>query len=183
MRFRLRKATRDDHDRVDAAFAIFDLSTPAGLTAYLRAHHAALCALEPHFSACPGVPALTPRLPLIQRDLAVLGASALPSPPSRTFHGSPLGQAYVFAGSHLGGKILNAQRMQSQSREVQRAGAYMGAEDMASFWDNVLERIAAEGEGEDAFEAMLLGARDGFQLFIEAIAYVRSEDGRRRAEW
>ncbi|MGN6374638.1 MAG: biliverdin-producing heme oxygenase [Sphingomonas sp.] len=112
----LRDGTRDAHDRLDALFARFDLSSPAGYADFLAAHAEALLPIEAALDASP-VALVTPDWParrrggLIAADLAALGRSVPPVAPQPPI-ADPVaiaGTLYVIEGSRLGGKVLARQ--------------------------------------------------------------------------
>lgn len=108
----LRATTAPDHDRVDTAFAGFDLADPDGYRRFLIAQAGPVAAVEAAIDAC-GPLALVPDWPerrragLIAEDLADLG-SAMPAadPFALAGEAAMLGALYVLEGSRLGGSVL-----------------------------------------------------------------------------
>jgi heme oxygenase len=108
----LRQATRAEHERVDALFSQFDLSSRAGYGRFLKAQAAAFLPVEAALDRGPG-DAAVPDWPqrrrgdLIRADLADLGIDATPLPPPAIGDGfAALGTIYVLEGSRLGGSLL-----------------------------------------------------------------------------
>lgn len=104
----LRAATAGEHERVDKAFAGYDLAGPASYGAFLTAHARALPAVEAALAGADGLPPLRPRATLLAADLADLG---LPRPDPLAIAGprdlaEAFGMAYVLEGSRLGGGML-----------------------------------------------------------------------------
>jgi len=109
----LRKETAAVHDRIDAAFAFFDLSDRGQYGAFLCRHAAAFLPAEEALTRA-GAKALIPdwqeylRAPALLADLAKLGLD-VPKPRTSPVYGEPaaiFGGAYVLEGSRLGGAVL-----------------------------------------------------------------------------
>lgn len=109
----LRKATANAHDRVDAAFASFDLSDARPYGAFLQRHAAAFLPAEDALTRA-GAGDLIPdweqflRGPALIADLARMGLS-VPAPKRPPDYADPaaiFGGAYVLEGSRLGGALL-----------------------------------------------------------------------------
>ena len=62
----LREGTREEHERVDAAFSELDLADAEDFAAFLKAHHAALSVMEAALEGALELPALPVRLRLIE---------------------------------------------------------------------------------------------------------------------
>jgi heme oxygenase len=104
----MRDRTRDDHERVDAAFTEFDLGSRATYTAFLRAHARVLPALERQLAPASLIPDWAGRTVALQNDLRVLDT---PMPPEQPLDlpdgtGARWGALYVIEGSRLGGAML-----------------------------------------------------------------------------
>ncbi|MDP5278796.1 biliverdin-producing heme oxygenase [Sphingomonas sp. DG1-23] len=151
----LRAGTAEAHDRVDRAFAGFDLTDRQSYAAFLRAHAEVVLPLE---AALPGVQ-ITPdweerkRGALLREDLAFLrhpgesrdlvqqAASFAPGDPG--FRGvdgkwdeaAIAGALYVLEGSRLGGRFLARQVPPSFPR------AYLDADQPPEKWRNLLDRF------------------------------------------
>ncbi|ODP38993.1 biliverdin-producing heme oxygenase [Sphingomonas turrisvirgatae] len=109
----LRAATTPDHERVDAAFGAFDLTTREGYAAFLlgQAHaflpiEAAIVAADPR-DLLPDWPARR-RGERLREDLSALGFPAPPTGDWAPFRhrADILGAIYVLEGSRLGGRML-----------------------------------------------------------------------------
>lgn len=109
----LRAATRDAHDRVDAAFSAYDLTDDCDYAQFLAAHAAAFLPVEEALTD-RGAEGLFPgwvvrrRGEALRADLAELGVAPLSPIAAPAFGGdAPLaGGAYVLEGSRLGGRLL-----------------------------------------------------------------------------
>jgi heme oxygenase len=109
----LRAATSDAHDRVDHAFARYDLNRPGDYADFLTGHAAAFVPIEAALERGGAVRFLpdwnlSRRAPLLAADLADLGR-APPSPieqPNYSSDAALLGALYVLEGSRLGGAML-----------------------------------------------------------------------------
>lgn len=109
----LKAATREAHDRVDAAFAAHDLGERASYGDFLRRHAAALAPLEQSLDAAGARDLIEAwdehrRAPLLAADLAQLGLTAPPSITAPAFASDAriAGGLYVLEGSRLGGAVL-----------------------------------------------------------------------------
>ena len=110
----LRAITRDAHDRVDAGFSAFDLSTVEGYGNFLAAQAAAFLPVEAALDHA-GAEELLPDWPQRRRgdalrsDLAHLGRNLpdLVTPPDFSDAASAWGGLYVLEGSRLGGAVLH----------------------------------------------------------------------------
>ena len=107
----LRAATAIDHERVDAAFGAMRLDERDDYRRMLTAHARAVPGVEAVLARADpawGLPAWTPRTPLLVSDLAALNVGMpdplpfdLPSQEAATW-----GALYVAEGSRLGGQVL-----------------------------------------------------------------------------
>ena len=113
VRFRLKDETTAAHERVDALFSSFDLTTADGYAAFLAAQAGAFPAIEAALTQA-GAAAVIPdwaerlRADALTADLAALEQAAplaLASPGFDT-PAAILGGAYVLEGSRLGGQML-----------------------------------------------------------------------------
>lgn len=112
-RFALKAATSDAHDRLDALFSRFDLTSRDGYGNFLRAQAGAWFAVEDALE-CAGADRMIPdwahrrRSAALCADVASLGL-APPRPvsaPAFADEAAVLGGAYVLEGSRLGGALL-----------------------------------------------------------------------------
>lgn len=160
----LRATTGADHERVDAAFAGFDLADREGYRGFLLAHARALPAAEAVLAAVPGLPAFRPRTPLIAADLAAFGET-MPAPLPFAVPGGDAGAwgaLYVVEGSRLGGTLL--------ARSVAEGwpGGYLGAKHLSGEW-RVLLAALDEAAVDDAWtQRAVEGARATFELYRRA---------------
>jgi heme oxygenase len=159
----LRTATARHHERVDTAFAAFDLGDAVSYRAFLSAHARVLPAAE-HAIDLPWDGWMR-RTPLLLRDLADLGAAPKPPP-----NGLPLlepaaqwGCLYVLEGSRLGGAILAERVGSGFPRRYLSAGHGDGS------WRAFLVALAAAGSADGAWiDAAVAAARSVFELFEDA---------------
>lgn len=156
----LRAATTDDHHRVDAIFGRYSLDSASGYQAFLTAHARAVGALET--LADPAVP----RLPLLKRDLATLGAACPPALPvvASTAPGFVWGLRYALEGSRLGGAMLARQVAEGLPKAY--LSAVHGKGEWAQF-QHAMDNAAAAADGH-WLEDAVLGARAAFALFAQA---------------
>jgi heme oxygenase len=160
----LRAATRDQHDRVDAAFGAFDLTTVDGLRGFLRAQARILPEVERVLAPAELLPAWTGRTAALLQDLADLGEA----PPQTLPFPLPAGPAgrwgalYVLEGSRLGGAML---------RRSLPAGApttFFDARHGPGRWQAFLARLDATGSSPAWRTAALSGALATFAAFTAA---------------
>ncbi len=112
-RFRLKAATAEAHDRLDALYSRYDLARPRDYGRFLQSHAIAFLPVEAALrdaGANDWIPgwAETMRSDGLRRDLAALSL-AVPAPAvSPAFPTAPelLGGLYVLEGSRLGGAML-----------------------------------------------------------------------------
>lgn len=169
----LRESTRPDHDRVDAAFARFDLGDPVDYREFLLAQASALLPIEAALTAA-GVQEVVCDWPQRQRasrilaDLAGLGLGtprALEAPQLGST-AQMLGALYVVEGSRLGGAML-----------ARRVPAHLPcrflSDSDSSRWRSLVALIDHELASPAGQAAALASARAAFALF-EAAAHAQA---------
>lgn len=162
----LRETTRAAHERVDAAFARFDLADRDRYAAMLVAHARALPAAEAAMAGDATLPDWRPRTPLLVADLSDLDRDPPPVLPLTVPGGQAglAGLAYVVEGSRLGGVLL--------ARQVGEGlpCRYLSAAHRKGEWRALLGWLdRAETAGGAAWiEAALAGAAAGFALYQQA---------------
>lgn len=164
----LRERTRTDHDRVDAAFARFDLGDPADYREFLLAQASALLPLETALTAA-GIENIVcdwshrQRASRILADLADLGLGAPGLLESPGFHSTAemLGALYVVEGSRLGGAML-ARRVPAHLPR-----RFLSDAD-SSRWRSLVALIDHELVAPACQAAALAAARAAFALFEAA---------------
>jgi heme oxygenase len=171
VRHALREATMACHERVDAAYGGFALSSPGAYRSFLIAHARALVPLERAVSRHTLWHEWQPRRALLLADLAALGAVP-PSQPDIEIADAAAGWGtlYVLEGSRLGGGIL-AKRVASGL-----PAAYLSARHAVGGWDRFTEALEQAGEqaGDQAGEGAawrsraIAGARAAFARFEQA---------------
>ena len=178
----LRDGTREAHERVDAAFAAFDLAERADYAAFLQAHAEVLLPLEDALDAA-GAERVTPdwqarkRGPLIAEDLAFLrdasrDAGPFDSPAWRldTLEAAA-GALYVLEGSRLGGKFL------ARQLPTDFPHAYLASDQPAEKWRNLLDRLHAILYEPAALQSALAAAHYAFAAFERsAVRWTRIKD-------
>lgn len=164
----LRRETRAEHEATDEAYSKLDLASRRGLTAYLQAHRLALSVAEPVIAAHPCGQDFPARVHLVDGDLLALGALP-PAPKSLGLPSHALGAAYVVAGSSLGSQVLRQRWAASPDPSVQSAGSLFGDARMLAFWKGFQPTLAASWDEAEDRDAVLLGARETFILFREAL--------------
>ncbi|MBB5710161.1 biliverdin-producing heme oxygenase [Sphingomonas xinjiangensis] len=178
----LRDNTREAHERVDGAFAAFDLTQRNEYAAFLRAHAEVLLPLEAALDAA-GAEQVTPDWPmrkrggLIGEDLAFLRDAGRHAPPAApeawrldTLEAAA-GALYVLEGSRLGGKFLARQLPLSFPR------AYLAPDQPAEKWRNLLDRIDAILYEPARLQSALAAAHLAFAAFERsAVRWVQVKD-------
>ena len=168
-RWTLRDATRDEHDRVDAAFAAHDLSTADGYGRFLGSQSRAFVAIERAIEAA-GVAALIPdwserrRADLLLEDLAELGVEPPRSvtAPALISEAEVLGAVYVLEGSRLGGAVLFRTAPYDAPRR------FLEPEGVGPRWRALVALLDARLIDPDQIAAAVRTARSVFGCFHEA---------------
>lgn len=160
----LRSRTRDDHDRVDAAFAGYDLRDRNGYAGFLTAHARALPALEAALAPGALLPDWTGRTDALLADLKALD---MPVPAALPVEGAYDGAArwgalYVLEGSRLGGVFLARQVGDGLPK------AYLSAAHAQGGWQRILATIEDAAQGEAWLDAAIRGAKQAFAVFAAA---------------
>ncbi len=158
----LRSATAPDHDRVDAAFAGYDLGDRAAYIRFLLAHARALPSAEDAL-AIHDLPRWRRRAPMLAADLTALG-EIMPDPLPFALpagRAAALGALYVLEGSRLGGVLL-ARRVPATL-----PSAYLAAKHERGEWRALLAAIDAD-IGEVAAAEAVAGAHAAFALYAAA---------------
>jgi len=171
---KLREATAAAHDRVDAAFAGFDLTDRADYARFLMAHAEVVWPLE---AALPGGRIVDDwearkRGDLLKEDLAFLRPAPADRHPDAL---APLdsglqqdeegdipaiaGALYVLEGSRLGGRFLARAVPPGFPR------AYLEAHQGADKWQELLRRLDSLLQEPAAFDAALATAQEAFAAF------------------
>jgi heme oxygenase (biliverdin-IX-beta and delta-forming) len=160
----LRAATAVDHERVDAAFGAMRLDERDDYRRMLTAHavEAALIRADPAW----GLPAWTPRTPLLVSDLAALDVGMpdplpfdLPEQEAATW-----GALYVAEGSRLGGQVL------ARGIAAGLPHAYLSARHAPGAWRALLASLDARATlAPPAWHKDVVdGAKATFSLFMAA---------------
>ncbi|MCY7399060.1 MAG: biliverdin-producing heme oxygenase [Sphingomonas bacterium] len=184
----LRLNTREWHDRVDAAFEQFDLTTERGYRSFLEAHaqviplcelHLANSGAERRFPGWLG----TMRMPALMADLDAMGGT-WQTPPDiagnekrfDTAGPALVGMIYVLEGSRLGGRIL-AKRVERGGNARCRSATEYLRHDGGVSWRSFLDRLHTLELSELETEAALAASIKIFRLFERAVADVAASGG------
>ncbi len=169
VRFRLREATRPEHDAVDALYSRYDLTRRDDYADFLARQAAALLPVENALDLA-GAGAILDDWParrrahLLTADLADLGAepSRPIEPPPFTARAATLGGLYVLEGSRLGGAVLRRRLPPGAPMRFLSAPAPNGA------WSRLVALLEHElGREADLVEA-IAAARAVFSAFERA---------------
>ena len=174
LRERLRAATADAHQALDARFGAFDLTSIAGYCRFLEASAAALLPLETALERS-GVARLFSDWPQRSRrttllaDLDCIGgvANPLPSPAAMSRH-EMLGAMYVLEGSRLGAKYLLRAVAGCSQPQIEAATRYLRHGSGLPLWQLFLERLEREPVTPDGEAGTIEGARRAFAMFTKA---------------
>lgn len=165
----LRNETAAAHDRVDAAFAAFDLTDRASYARFLSAHAEAVLPLE---AILPGERVTADwdarkRGALLREDLAHLRPLAKPDPTTEdplTFETLPeiAGALYVLEGSRLGGKFLSRRLPAGFPR------AYLDTDQPPANWRKLLDCLDTILYDASELQSALAAAHRVFSAFERA---------------
>jgi heme oxygenase len=164
-RHALRIATAADHDRVDAAFAGFDLADRQGYRDFLSAQAAALIPVEVAIDAAGGAALVADwpsrkRSQTLKADLEDLGVDAPDGGPVPKFvtQAETLGAIYVLEGSRLGGGVL------ARSVPAHFPSRFLSTPD-ATRWRTLIEILDDRLTTPQARDEAINSARRTFALF------------------
>lgn len=152
MHDRLRQATKGEHDRVDAAYAGFDLSTRPGYLAFLEAHRRAYWRLEPSWRP-EDRPEFEELARTLDADLDALAAH--PARPAAFTRLDGLAVAYVTRGSRLGAAVLKGRVGPDLPAQYLRHA-------MAQSWSDFARELNATVPGRSVID----DARTAFSAFL-----------------
>ena len=163
----LRDATAAAHQRVDAAFAHFDLADRASYARFLKAHAEVVWPLEATLAGERIAPDWEDRKRghLLREDLAFLrqpGEAPLAAVVDEWNFADPAqiaGALYVLEGSRLGGKFLARQLPPGFPR------AYLDADQASGNWRNLLDRLDTFLYDAPALQSALAAAHQVFAAF------------------
>ncbi|KQS01847.1 hypothetical protein ASG11_13545 [Sphingomonas sp. Leaf357] len=161
----LRRETRDCHDRVDAIYSTFELSTRQGYGAFLATQAAAHVPCEAALDRAraerivPDWPARR-RAALLEQDLVGIGFPAPAFGIEPRFETAPavLGAIYVLEGSRLGGAML----VRSVPTELPRS--FLGAS-VPGAWRFLMQLIDGRLRSDEEIGEAVVAARTVFELF------------------
>ena len=162
---RLRAATRDAHDRVDARFGAYDLRDRGQYAAFLTEHAAAFLPAEQAVAESGGeaIPSFCERRrsDALRSDLADLGLEAPARPAFGPFLSTAamLGSAYVLEGSRLGGAVL----AQEVGPDLPRR--FLGTRPPAGHWRTFIAYLERHLGDEQSIADATKSALETFALF------------------
>lgn len=166
-RERLRTETRDQHDRLDAAFSGLDLDRPGGLAVFLAAQDAALSALT--CEAGPDRPAAEALLAemrgALSADLGTLGAGRPVLPPPLTADATAV--LYILLGSRLGTQVIARRWREAAQGSARQAGRYLTLDPRKDAWRAFLHRHGTAGDA--GADRLVAHARRLFDHFAAAL--------------
>ncbi|MDO5530072.1 MAG: hypothetical protein Q4F71_11775 [Paracoccus sp. (in: a-proteobacteria)] len=169
LRTRLRADTRQEHERVDAAYKDVDLSAPEGLSAFLADHYSAFAALT--IADRPGAgearALLDEYLGALGDDLAALDQPLPPAAASLTV--SPDAALYILLGSRRGAKLTQRYWAANARGAARKAGRFLSLDSRDSEWRALcmaLSQRPADGPEADRATADVNAI---FGLFAQAI--------------
>jgi heme oxygenase len=175
LRFRLKEATAAAHRRLDDRVSGLDLQKFDDYRRYLAASAAALLPLEAALRGA-GVAQVFPdwedrsRTAAIRHDLALLGATLPPLPPSpRLSRANIFGVMYVLEGSRLGAKFLLRTVETSPDPRVATATAYLAHGAGRPLWPGFVARLRSAALTADDEAEVFDGARLAFDLFTKTL--------------
>lgn len=166
LRARLRNDTRLLHEKLDREVSEFDLTTPGGLSGFIRMQFSALQAFNSsQMLADTGamVQDLCERAAL---DLRALDASVQPSP-YELGAVEPLAVEYVVAGSRLGSQLLKKRWQRATNQQVRRASAYFSAPSYIEIWAAFCERTEAMSSCDPLADRIVQDANNVFNMYYE----------------
>ncbi|MDP9102770.1 MAG: biliverdin-producing heme oxygenase, partial [Pseudomonadota bacterium] len=166
-RFALRAATTAHHNKVDLAFAVFDLGDRASYGRFLTVHARVLPLLEQSVGNGAAWTGWRPRAGELISDLDSLGLAAPPplGPDIQSSVPAQWGVQYVLEGARLGGQVL-AKRIANGA-----PSRYLCAPFDPAVWRNFLTELNAAGDAGEAgwLETASAAARAAFDLFERAV--------------
>jgi heme oxygenase (biliverdin-IX-beta and delta-forming) len=172
LRCRLRDATAEAHERVNALFGAHELTFRPDYRWFLEANAAALLPLERALVEAGGERLfhdweLRSRSNAILQDLAQVGGTAPPLQLDYQLNDDAIiGAMYVLEGSRLGAKVLVKRVTQSDDPAVAQATAYLRHGEGLSLWRNfvdTLERFRTRRDSD-----VIGGAHATFAFFERA---------------
>lgn len=169
---RLKAATRQAHEIVDAHFSRFDLADRQGYRDFLAAHAAIMPRCEAVLDAS-GVAALLPdwearrRTPALLADLAALDCAVVIDDDAPVALAAPeaWGMLYVLEGSRLGGAVLAGRVRANPDAHCRDAIRYLRHGQGARLWPVFLLALDCEPVTNVEFERIVAGALETFSLF------------------
>lgn len=170
VRATLRAATRDAHDRLDAAFSRYDLSSVDGYRRFLSRQAAAHLPVEAALEAAGAGTVISDwphrrRGDQLRADLADLGAETIEEQVFAGFDtpAEMLGGLYVLEGSRLGGAVLERQVSNGLPRRFLTQGSSLA-------WRTLLDVVETKLTSPSEIAGAVAGARSVFACF-EAAAH------------
>ncbi len=162
----LRRATHDDHERVDHMLSQLDITDHGGFGQFLGIHSTCFQAMrdatpEPSIAHA----ALSDMLLRIGQDLEKLSESAIVGEVPTLAPVDPLALDYVLEGSRLGTRVLKTQWMETADARVTQADRYFSMVTDAGRWREVCETLSAIDPQSPRATAIIADARALFEMF------------------
>lgn len=167
-RHALRLQTASDHDRVDHAFATFDLSSRKGYRAFLRAQAVPFLTVEAAIDRFDPTTLLVDwperrRATLLRADLADLGEpEPAPAEMNVDTDARALGAIYVLEGSRLGGAML------ARSVPTDLPGRFIRSAPAPRRWRALAELLDRHLVTPTQRESAVAAAQEVFALFADS---------------
>ena len=153
------------HANTEAAFELFDLTTRAGYTGFLRSHLLSLATMKSVHAELNVYGLDFEHLENeILEDLKALNAQPLYVPLETHIPTDPLGVTYVVSGSHFGSQFLRKQMRSSRDLPEEGCYRYLESSHLKNVWKNILPSLTA-GYLRQENLASIKAAAETFLLF------------------
>ncbi|MDF1679859.1 hypothetical protein [Ponticaulis sp.] len=165
LRDALRSELDGHHANTEAAFELFDLTTRAGYTGFLRSHLLSLSTMK-SVHAEPNIYGLDFQHleNEILKDLEAINAPPLYAPLKTHIPTDPLGVSYVVSGSHFGSQFLRKKMRSSRDLPEEGCYRYLESSHLKNVWKNILPSLTA-GYLRQENLASIKAAAETFLLF------------------
>lgn len=178
----LRDALRSEldgyHANTEAAFELFDLTTRAGYTGFLRSHLLSLSTMK-SVHAEPNVYGLDFQHleNEILKDLEALNTQPLYVPLESHIPTDALGVTYVVSGSHFGSQFIRKTMLSSRDLPEDGCYRYLESSHLKNVWKNILPSLTA-GYLRQENLASIKAAAETFLLFGLAAEQIAGTTGK-----
>lgn len=177
LRDALRSELDGHHANTEAAFELFDLTTRAGYTGFLRSHLLSLSTMK-SVHAEPNIYGLDFQHleNEILKDLEALNAQPFYAPLKTHIPTDPLGVSYVVSGSHFGSQFLRKKMRSSRDLPEEGCYRYLESSHLKNVWKNILPSLTA-GYLRQENLASIKAAAETFLLFGLAAEQIAGTTG------